>query len=109
MYYPKVWSLNNGLFFSEGPVTSPYLWMVYISYWFSLFKPLGTSFTLAPDTIAVVMNNISGWLSLFFGLGALSTIIQYCRDKKIITSDKQSLYGLGIGWMYFLVWLMSGM
>lgn len=68
MYFPKVWSLNNGLFFSEGPMITPYIWMVYISYWFSLFKPFGNSFLLAPDTVAVVMNNISGWLALLFGL-----------------------------------------
>ena len=109
MYFPKVWALNNGLFFSEGPITTPHLWMVYIAYWFSLFKPFGTSFSLAPDTVAVVLNNVSGWLSLLFGLGAMSTIINYFKDKKTILSDLQSQYTFSIGWMYFLLWLMSGM
>jgi len=58
MYFPKIWALNNGVFFTEGPVITPYLWMVYISYWFSLFQPF-TSFTIAPDTVAVIMNSIS--------------------------------------------------
>jgi hypothetical protein len=58
MYFPKIRSLNNGVFYSDGPVTFPYLWMVYISYWFSLLKPL-SSFTIAPDTLAVFMNSLS--------------------------------------------------
>ena len=109
MYFPKVWSLNNGLFFSEGPIMTPHLWMVYIAYWFSLFKPFGTSFIISPDTLAVVMNNISWWLALFFGLGSLSTIITYFKEKNIITTDTQWQYAMSLWWMYFLLWLMSGM
>lgn len=109
MYFPKVWALNNGLFFSEGPVATPFLWMVYISYWFSLFKPFGSSFLLAPDTVAVVLNNVSGRLALMFWLGATSSLINYFREKRIILSDLQSRYTFSIAWAYLLMWLMSGM
>ncbi len=108
MYLPKVWSINNGVFFREGPVASPMIWMVYISYRFSLFKPL-TSFTLAPDTIAVVMNNISWWLSLLFWLGALSTVINFFKNMKKSSTWSFFNTAFSIWWMYFLLWLMSGM
>jgi hypothetical protein len=108
MYFPKIWALNHGVFFTEGPVTSPTIWMVYISYWFSLFQPL-TSFTLAPDTVAVVMNNVSGWVSLLFGLGALYKVINFFKNitKKLEDSFFHTAFSLW--WMYFLLWLMSGM
>jgi len=108
MYFPKVWALNHGVFFTEGPVASPMIWMVYISYWFSLFQPL-TSFTLVPDTVAVVMNNISGWLSLVFGLGALYKVINFFKNITTKLEDSFFHTALSLWWMYFLLWLMSGM
>lgn len=107
MYYPKIRALNNGVFYSEWPVTVPYIWMVYISYWFSLFKPLA-NFTLAPDTIAVVMNNVSWWLSLIFWLGALHKVIEFFSKGKSLSSQFFNT-AFSMGWMYFLLWLMSGM
>ena len=104
MYFPKVWSLNNGVFFTDGPVIFPYLWMTYIAYWFSLLKPF-TSFTFWPDTLAVFMNSISGRLSLLFWLWALDKVIKF-----IGLSSKEAYHtGFWLGRMRFLLWLMSGM
>lgn len=104
MYYPKVWSLNNGVFFTNGPVTFPYIWMAYIAYWFSLLKPF-TSFTFWPDTLAVFMNSISWWLSLLFWLWALDKVIKFIGSK-----SKDSYHvSFWLGRMWFLLWLMSGM
>lgn len=108
MYFPKVRSLHNGIFFSEGPVTYPFLRMGYIAYWFSLFKPLASWFTIAPDTLAVFMNSISGWLSLIFWLGALHQVILFI-DKRLNTLNDSYHITFWMGWMYLLLWLMSGM
>lgn len=108
MYFPKIWAINHGLFFTEGPMPSPSIWMVYISYWFSLFQSF-PSFTIASDTVAVMMNSISWFLSLLFWLGALYKVIQFFSKKinKVSTSFFHTAFS--IGWMYFLLWLMSGM
>lgn len=105
MYYPKVWSLNNGIFFTDGPSTFPYIWMVFISYWFSLFKPF-TTFTIAPDTLAVFMNSISWRLSLIFWLWALDKVIKF-----VWLSWSKETYNISFWlWrMWFLLRLMSGM
>lgn len=108
MYFPKIWALNNGVFFTEGPIITPYIWMVYISYWFSLFQPF-TSFTIAPDTVAVIMNSISWWLSLLFWLGALYKIVNFFNTKINKSSISFFHTAFSLGWMYFLLWLMSGM
>lgn len=62
------------------------LWMAYIAFWFSLIQPLAPRFTLAPDTVAVVMNFLSGPLSLLFGLGALRKVIDYVIGR-FVTID----------------------
>jgi hypothetical protein len=80
MYYPKVWALNNGLFWSNGPGVSPSLWMVYISYWFSLRQPMPKWF-LAPDTIAVFMNMLAGPFALLTGIGLVRQVISFMFDK----------------------------
>jgi hypothetical protein len=108
MYFPKIWAVHHWVFFTDGPITSPYIWMVYISYWFSLFQPF-TSFTLAPDTVAVVMNSISGWLSLIFGLWALYKVIDFFTTTTIQKESSFFHITFSIWWMYFLLWLMSGM
>lgn len=104
MYYPKVWSLNNGVFFTDGPVTSPYIWMTYIAYRFSLLKPF-TSFTFWPDTLAVFMNSISWWLSLIFWLWALDKVVKFIG----LWSKESYHISFWLGRMRFLLWLMSGM
>lgn len=109
MYYPKVRSLHHWLFFSWWPSPSPYLWMSYIAVGFSLLQPFWTTGFIAPDTLAIILNSISWHLSLLFWIGALSTLLHYFKDLKIITSDTQSRYALSISRWYFLMWLMSGM
>lgn len=112
MYLPKVMANNNGMWLDQWAVGWSNLWMVYIAYWFSLMRPLSPWFTLAPDTVAVVMNFLSGLFALVFGLGALSKAIAYftetneSTDKKAVLSRNLSFW---LGWMYFLLWLLSGM
>lgn len=108
MFFPKVWALNNGIFFRDGPIAPPHLWMVYISYWFSLWKPF-TNFTIAPDTVAIMMNNVSGWFALVFGIGASSRVISYIRSTVSTMDDQQEMLSIAISWTLLLLWLMSGM
>lgn len=104
MYYPKVWSLNNGVFFTNWPITFPYIWMTYIAYWFSLLKPF-SAFTFWPDTLAVFMNSISWWLSLIFWLWALDKVIKFIG----LWSKDPYHTSFWLWRMRFLLWLMSGM
>lgn len=111
MYIPKVWAENHGFFRQDGPSSSPFLWMIYISYRFSLMQPLSKVIGLAPDTVAVVLNFISGPLALIFWLGALRKVVNYFLPSLIWQNDNTSVSHLpfALGWMYFLLWLMSGM
>lgn len=68
MYMPKIWSQHHGVFWSDGPWSPPYLWLMYILYWFSLTEPLREIFWLAPDTFAVNLNAWSGIFVLALGL-----------------------------------------
>ncbi|MFZ5341815.1 MAG: hypothetical protein ACOZBL_04705 [Patescibacteria group bacterium] len=52
----------------------PYLWVVYIAYWFNLFVPF-ENLWISPDTIAVVMNFLSGILVLIFSLSLIRKVI----------------------------------
>jgi hypothetical protein len=110
MYYPKVMADNYGMTLKSGIIGWSNLWMVYIAFWFSLMKPLADKFTLGADTVAVVMNFISWPLSLLFGLGMIRKAIEYFMPT--ISSNEQSTrtyLPLALAWMYFLLWLMSGM
>ena len=52
-------------------LTTPYLWLVDIVYWFSLFEPITDKFILSADGIATFMNFLSGIFVLLFFLGLL--------------------------------------
>jgi hypothetical protein len=70
MYLPKVLAENAGILRGNvGPLSSaPGLRHVFISFRFSLIQPIKSRFWLAPDTIAVAMNFLSGIFVLVFGL-----------------------------------------
>jgi hypothetical protein len=55
-----------------------------------------------------VMNSISWWLSLIFGLWALYKVINFFSTKINKASASFFHTAFSIGWMYFLLWLMSG-
>lgn len=112
MYVPKVMANYHGMMF-DGISSWSNIWMAYIAYRFSLMKPLSPWFTLAPDTVAVVMNFLSGPFSLLFGLWALRKVIEYFSphitdNNKENTSSNANLT-FALWWMYLLLWLMSGM
>ena len=111
MFYPKMWALNGGYdWLAESIRTIPHLWYGFIAYWFSLFLPLGSVLMISPDTFAIQMNFWSGLLVLFFGLGVTSEVLAFIRersDKLLSTSLEQSIFG--VGWLYWLLWLSSGM
>jgi len=78
MYMPKIWSLNNGVFWTDGPGGSMVgLWHAFIAFWFSLIKPISGWFWLKGDTIAVAMNFLSGLLVLVFGLGLIKKVVDF--------------------------------
>ena len=114
MYIPKVWAENHGFFRKDWPTSAPYLWMIYISYRFSLMQPLSKVLGLAPDTVAVVLNFMSWPLALIFGLGALRKVSNFFLPSLVWWWDAKNDVTLthlpfALGWMYFLLWLMSGM
>jgi len=112
MYLPKVWSLHNGAFWQNGPGNwFVGLWHAFIAFWFSLIKPLGNSW-LAPDTIAVAMNFLSGVLVLIFGLWLTKEVIDFFVAKKYLVSKKATIFKsivFFLWWFILLLWLTSGM
>ena len=68
MYVPKVIAENAGILWGNiGPANGvQYLWQGYISFFFSLWAPLGNFFNIAKDTVAINLNAPSGVLVLIF-------------------------------------------
>ena len=64
---------------------------------------------MAPDTIAVAMNFLSGVLVLIFGTGLIKEVIAYFAPKKEEENDISTTLGFYSGWMMLLFWLTSGM
>jgi len=112
MYLPKVWSLNNGAFWSNGPGSGMVgLWHAFIAFWFSLFKPLSWWFWLSADTVAVSMNFLSGLLVMFFWLGLTKEVIWFFNLKEKDNAKKTMWRNIAfyIGWFVLLLRLTSGM
>ena len=113
MFYPKMWALNHWFYWNEpGMNTTPYLWLAYITYWFSLFVPFYDKFWIAPDTWAVEMNFLSGIFVLIFWLALVREVLNIIDklnniNSKINDNIKQSLFLLW--WFLLLLWLTSGM
>lgn len=106
MFYPKMWALNNWFYWDELNInTTPYLWLSYIAFWFSLFLPFVNKFWIAPDTLAVVMNFLSGIFVLFFSLAILSTFI-FGKNRN---SDNSKYILFFSWWLVIILWLTSGM
>jgi len=40
-------------------LVTPFVWLVYITFWFSLFSPVRDVFVLSPDAIAAFTNYLS--------------------------------------------------
>ncbi len=90
--------------------TRPYFWYGYITYWFSMFEPLRGSFWISPDTIAIVMNFLSGPFVLLVGLGLLQEsfdIADQVWNRKVDKNIRQAIFLSG--WWWLLLWLTSGM
>jgi len=54
---------------------------MFISFRFSLIQPIKSRFWLAPDTIAVAMNFLSGIFVLIFGIGLVKEVLQFFGKK----------------------------
>lgn len=68
MYIPKVLAENHGVLRGNvGPATmASGLRHMFITFRFALITPIKSRFRMAPDTIAVAMNFLSGVLVLIF-------------------------------------------
>lgn len=109
MYFPKIWSLNNGVFWSNGPGGAmPGLWHSFIAFWFLLIKPINSRFWLKWDTIAVAMNFLSGIFVLIFGLWLIKKVIGFISDKLKAPKWTEQI-SFATGRFFLLLWLSSGM
>ncbi len=109
MYIPKVISLSHGVIRGNvGPAASaPGLWHMFITFFFALIQPIKGRFWLAPDTIAVAMNFLSGMFVLIFGAGLIKEVLGYFSPKKTEEEDITTAIGMYSGWMMLLFWLTS--
>jgi len=86
---------------------APGLWHIFIAFFFALIQPIKDRFWLAPDTIAVAMNFLSGIFVLIFGTGLIKEAIGYFSPKKSEENDITTAIGTYSGWMMLLFWLTS--
>lgn len=70
---------------------------MFISFWFSLIQPIKSWFRLAPDTIAVAMNFLSGLFVLIFGMGLVKEVLSFFAKPDENQATKEISFG--IGWM----------
>ncbi|MBP7841156.1 hypothetical protein KA037_00560 [Patescibacteria group bacterium] len=78
------------------------MWFSYIAFWFALIEPIKSFFWIAPDTVAVSLNFLSGVFVMIFGLGLVRETLAYL-------SKKLGSVGLVTGRIGTLLWLTSGM
>jgi hypothetical protein len=109
MFIPKVLAQNHGVLRGNvGAASSaPYLWHMFITFFFTLIQPIKSRFWIAPDTIAVAMNFLSGILVLIFGTGLIKEAISYFAPKKTEEDGVTTTIGIYSGWMMLLFWLTS--
>lgn len=86
---------------------APGLWHMFITFFFALIQPIKSRFWMAPDTIAVAMNFLSGILVLVFGTGLIKEVISYFAPTKNEENDIPTTIGMYSGWMMLLFWLTS--
>ena len=82
---------------------------MFITFFFALIQPIKGRFWLAPDTIAVAMNFLSGVFVLIFGTGLIKEVLTYFSSKKSEEDSITTTVGMYSGWMMLLFWLTSGM
>lgn len=80
---------------------------MFITFFFSLIQPIKSRFWIAPDTVAVAMNFLSGILVLIFGTGLIKEAIGYFSPKKEEEDDITTTIGMYSGWMMLLFRLTS--
>lgn len=87
---------------------APELRHIFITFRFALITPIKSRFWIAPDTIAVAMNFLSGLLVLIFGTGLIREVVEYFSPKK---EENEMITTVGVysGWMMLLFRLTSGM
>jgi len=107
MYIPKVLAENHGVLRGNAwpAAMAPYLRHMFISFRFSLIQPIKSRFWLAPDTIAVAMNFLSGIFVMVFGMGLIKEVLQFFGKKE--DNEKWLLFWIGRTGLLF--WLTSGM
>lgn len=87
---------------------APGMWHMFITFFFALIQPIKSRFWIAPDTIAVAMNFLSGIFVLIFGTGVIKEAINYFAPKKS-EEDENVVTSIGVysGRMMLLFWLTS--
>ncbi len=111
MYIPKVLAQNHGVLRWNVWPAAMVSWLrhMFITFFFALIQPIKSRFWLAPDTIAVAMNFLSGIFVLIFGTGLIKEVLTYFSSKKSEEDTTTTTLGLYSGWMMLLFWLTSWM
>lgn len=105
MFFPKIWADNHGLYRSNGPWTSPFIWYSYIAQRFSSMSWLTPVTGLARDTMAVLMNFITSAVGiLIMGTALFDAVARWFTNHKRMVAT----FSLMAGFL-LLLWLTSGM
>lgn len=113
MYEPKIlanyfWVIRWNTWIASS---APQLWHAFITFWFSLIKPIKWWFWLSPDNIAVSMNFLSWLFVLFFGLWVVKEIINFFEKKINDIKEWNLIKNISFysWWFWLLLWLTSWM
>ncbi len=115
--FPKIFALNEWYIWAWWPSPAPFLWLSYIWFWFGLFLPFGDWLRLSPDTVALVMNFLSGIFVLVLGVVWVRKLLLIHTDsgadildekqETLVTRDTSLM--TAVGRFGLLLWLTSGM
>ena len=106
MYVPKVWAENHWYMWDAQFWWLPmFAWLSYVSFFFSLFQPFKL-LRVWPDSVAVLMNMISSWMTLVMILALAHRWYQRLRSHHDVWWFD---IPLAVSWFIALLRLTSGM
>lgn len=87
MYFPKIWASHSGFYREESIMTTPNMWLAYITFWFKFVYIFGKNTWISADNLAVLMNFLSGIFTLTFGVVLVKEVITFIHGKNEHKAD----------------------
>jgi hypothetical protein len=114
MFTPKMFALHNGYYRNELSMRGFWwLWLPYITFWFSLFSFSHWFFGVSADTVAIEMNFLSWLFVIIFGIWLVWMVVSVLRNIYRDEDQENNVVFnrllVILGSLFILLWNTSGM